>query len=86
MSAFEFSFTLFGLVLGLALTAVPAGFVSVLKARSSVPGEAVVIRVGWLTPLMALVVTFDLITFWLATWKLRDNIDVTLPPDGRRGP
>ena len=79
MSAFEFAFTLFGLILGLALTAVLAGFVSVLKARSSAPGEAVAIRVGWLTPLVALVVIFDLITFWLAAWNLRENVVVTLP-------
>jgi hypothetical protein len=79
MSAFEFAFTLFGLVLGLALTAVLAGLVSVLKARSSAPGEAVAIRIGWLTPLMALVVIFDLITFWLGAWNLREEVVVTLP-------
>lgn len=79
MSAFEFAFTLFGLVLGLALTAVLAGFVGVLKARTSTPRETLPVRFGWLTPLLAAVVVVDLITFWIASWNVRENIVVTTP-------
>jgi len=76
MDKFEFAFTLFGLVLGLAITAVLSGFVGVLKARSSRPNEHLTIRIGWLTPLLAFVVISDLITFWLLAWNLRDFIAV----------
>lgn len=79
MSAFEFGFTLFGLVLGLALTAVLAGFAGVLKARSSLPDEQTTIRFGWLTPMLALIVVVDLITFWLSAWGLREVVQINLP-------
>ena len=79
MSAFEFAFTLFGLVLGLALTAVLAGFVGVLKARTSTPGVTLPVRIGWLTPVLAAVVVSDLITFWLAAWGVRESVVVTEP-------
>lgn len=76
MSAFEFSFTLFGLVLGLALTEVLRGFVSVLKTRSVRPDTEMRIRIGWHTPLLALVVTLDLISFWLGAWEVRDAVPI----------
>jgi hypothetical protein len=66
-------------VLGLALAAALAGFVGVLKARSSAPNESQAIRIGWLTPMMAAIVVIDLITFWLGAWDLRELVTVTLP-------
>jgi len=47
MSTFEFAFTLFALVLGLALTEVLGGFVRVLKARTESASTDVRIRLGW---------------------------------------
>ncbi len=80
MSAFEFTFTLFGLVLGLALAEVLGGFVKVLKARSVRPDEEAAIRVGWQTPLLGLVVTLDLISFWLGAWEVREAIPIDFAP------
>lgn len=89
MEAFDFAFTLFGLVLGLAMAEVLAGFVRVLKLRGRAPregassrstGEAGTsqavgpthqIRVGWLTPAIALLVVLDLLSGWLLAWMTR---------------
>ena len=65
MSGFDLVFALFGLVLGLAITEVLAGFSRVLKMR----GKA---HVGWLTPLLGLVVLIDLTSFWSNAAELRD--------------
>jgi hypothetical protein len=66
MSAFEFLFSFYGLLLGLALTEVIAGFSRALNERGRRP-------IGWLTPLLAVVLTLDLMTFWASAWTdLRD--------------
>lgn len=80
MDSFEFAFTLFGLVLGLALAEVLGGFVKVLKARSVGPDEEAAIRIGWLTPLLGFVVTLDLISFWLGAWEVRSAIPIEFAP------
>ena len=80
MDSFEFAFTLFGLVLGLALAEVLAGLVKVLKARSVRPNEEAAIRVGWQTPLLGLVVALDLISFWLGAWESRAAIPIDFAP------
>lgn len=77
MSAFEFGFTLFSLILGLSLAAVLNGLANVLKARTCRPGEEVKIRLGWLTLLVGILVAFDLITFWFAAWVVRDLVVIT---------
>jgi hypothetical protein len=80
MSWFEFSFTLFGLVLGLALAEVLKGFVAVLKARSFSPDTEVSIKLGWQTPLLGLLVGLDLISFWLGAWQDREAIPIEFFP------
>lgn len=80
MSAFEFAFTLFGLVLGLALAEVLSGVVRVLKARSAGPSSEIRIRVGWQTPLLGLIVVLDLISFWLGAWEDREAIPIAFVP------
>lgn len=67
MSNFEFVFSLFGLLLGLALAEVLGGFGRALQVRRKV-------RIGWLTPLLGLVVALDLISFWSIAWTVRDAI------------
>ena len=69
MDSFEFAFSLFGLVLGLCVTEVVSGFARVLRARQAV-------RLGWLTPLLGLLLFVDLITFWSGAWGLRAVIPV----------
>ncbi|HYJ52486.1 MAG TPA: hypothetical protein VEW04_04880 [Allosphingosinicella sp.] len=73
MSIFEFVFSLFGLVLGLSLAEVLAGFARTVQARKRV-------RMGWLTPLLGLLLIIDLVSFWTGAWRERDAIGVTLEP------
>lgn len=70
MSPFGLVFTLFGLVLGLALAAVLNGFSRALKLKRG----ARPVRIGWLTPLLGLVVMLDLTSFWLLAFDAREQI------------
>ena len=72
MSAFDFAFTLFGLLLGLSLAELFGGFARALRARRR-------IRIGWLSPLLALLMIIDLISFWVGAWNDRASITVTFP-------
>jgi hypothetical protein len=67
MSAFEFVFSLFGLLLGFSLVEVLGGLGKVLKSRRH-------IRPGWLTPLLALFVMIDITSFWMWAWLAREGI------------
>ncbi|MCW3835922.1 hypothetical protein ACFQ1E_07715 [Sphingomonas canadensis] len=67
MSAFEFTFSLFGLLLGFSLVEVMSGLVRTLKLRGAV-------RIGWVTPLLGLFVMVDLVSFWSAAWQIRDLV------------
>lgn len=59
MSAFEFFFTLYGLVLGLSVVEVVSGFARLAHDRRGV-------KIGWLTPLLALLMLLDLSSFWIS--------------------
>jgi len=74
MSDFEFTFALFGLLLGLSLAEVLGGLGRALEARLR-RGQA--LRIGWLTPLLAAFVVLDLLSFWQAAWVSRKVIDVS---------
>jgi hypothetical protein len=67
MTSFEFAFSLFGLLLGLSVAEVMSGFARVLRARHK-------IRLGWLTPLLGVLLMVDLVTFWSNAWDLREAI------------
>lgn len=67
MSEFEFVFTLFSLVLGLALAEIFGGLRTAIQSRGK-------IRIGVLTPLLGVIVAFDLVSFWTAAWEVRDAI------------
>ena len=62
MSAFEFFFSFYGLLLGLSVAELVGGFSRVLHERQRV-------RFGWLTPLLAVFVALDLATFWNQAWR-----------------
>ena len=70
MDSFEFAFSLFGLVLGLSVTEVISGFARVLRHRGK-------LRLGWLTPMLGLLLLVDLITFWLNAWHMRQGIPLS---------
>jgi hypothetical protein len=69
MSQFEFVFSLFGLLLGLSLAEVLGGFGKAVKARRR-------LRIGWLTPLLGILVMLDLTSFWTTAWAARDLLPV----------
>lgn len=73
MSGFEFVFTLFGLLLGLALAEVLGGFGTAIQSRKK-------IRIGWLTPLLGLLIALDLSSFWTIAWEVRELIPVRYFP------
>ncbi len=56
MSVFEHSFSLIGLVLGLALVEVLGALIRTMKQRHT-------IKIGWLTPMLAIFVVLDTTTF-----------------------
>jgi hypothetical protein len=64
MTDFEFVFSLLGLLLGLALANVLAGLSNALQERRK-------LKVGILTPLLGLLITFDITSYWTVAWSLR---------------
>ena len=70
MTSFELVFAVYGLLLGLAIAEVLGGFARALKLKRA--GKAV--RVGWLTPLLGVVVILDLTSFWLLAWEAQPQI------------
>jgi len=65
MTVFEFVFSLYSLLFGLALAQVFGGFGNTLQERHK-------LHVGWLTPLLGLFVILDLTSFWEIGWQLKD--------------
>ena len=62
MSAFEFFFSFYGLLLGLSVAVIATGVATAVQHRKT-------IRIGWLTPLLALFVGLDVATFWDSAWN-----------------
>lgn len=69
MDSFSFVFSLFGLLMGLALAEVIGGFGEAIELRHKV-------RIGWLTPLLGLLIAFDLTSFWTFAWQANESIPV----------
>lgn len=72
MSPFEFFFSLYGLILGLAVTEVVTGFARVLKASERV-------RLGYATPMLGVLMLVDLASFWVNAWEHMRDVEVGLP-------
>ena len=75
MSPFELVFAAYGLLLGLAFAEVLGGFARTLKLKRA----AKPVRVGWLTPLLGLVVMLDLTSFWGLAYDAREQIGANYP-------
>jgi len=69
MSPFEFAFALFGLLLGLCIAEVFGGLGRVFESRER-------IKLGWLTPLLGILVLNDLLSYWTYLWEKRASIPV----------
>jgi hypothetical protein len=72
MSEFEFFFIFFGLLLGLTVAEIARKFTDAIAARDTV-------RLGVLTPMLALFVLLDLVSCWLWTWSMRDLFRIDWP-------
>ncbi len=72
MSGFEFIFSLFGLLLGLALAEGLGGLSRSIKASHKV-------RIGYATALLGIFVSCDVVTFWMYGWSLRDLLPLNWP-------
>jgi hypothetical protein len=70
MSPFDLVFALFSLLLGLAIAEVLGGFSRALKLKRG----ARMVRIGWLTPLLGLVVILDLTSFWVLAYGMREQL------------
>jgi len=71
LSAFEFFFSFYGLILGLSVAVLIAGFTNVLKQRRRV-------KIGWLTPLLAIFVMIDIASFWVGAWESMQDAPIRL--------
>jgi len=59
-------------LLSLSLAELFGGFARTLRARDR-------IRIGWLSPLLALLMVVDLVSFWVNSWGERADIPLTFP-------
>lgn len=71
MGPFELTFSLFGLLLALSLAQVLGGFA---KAVKRTPGH----RIGLLTPLLSMFLLYDIATFWINAWTLRELLPLQI--------
>jgi hypothetical protein len=72
LNEFEYVLTLFGLLLGLALTEALSGLARAIKARKRT-------RVGWPTAMLGMLVACDVVTFWAYGWFMREEVKATWP-------
>lgn len=72
MTDFEYFFSFFGLLLGLTVAEVLVKFADAIDAHHRRP-------IGWLTPLLAVFVLFDISGFWMSAWAARDLIVIRWP-------
>lgn len=69
MTNFEFVFSLFGLLLGLSLAEVLGGFARALKRHGRK-------KIGLLTPMLSIFLLYDISTFWITAWRMRDSVPI----------
>lgn len=74
MSEFEFVFVLYSLVLGLSLVELLTGLGRTLEFKLSRDADDKSFAIGWLTPLLAIFVILDLLSFWMFSWRVRDLV------------
>lgn len=74
MDDFEFMFALYGLMLGLSIAEVLSGLARSLEDRLH---SRPTLRIGWLSPLLAVFVLLDLLSFWSAAWTVRSMVSVS---------
>lgn len=73
MTPFDFFFSLFGLILGLAIAVLITGLTDVLRERERPP-------IGWLTPMLGVFLLLELTTAWVNAWTGLQTIQVAFGP------
>ena len=78
MTEFEFIFVLYALLLGLSLVELLGGLGRALEYEFAGDDEGTDERfaIGWLTPLMAIFVMLDLMSFWMFAWSIQNYLAV----------
>lgn len=77
MSAIEFRFSLFTLLLGFILVEVLSGLMRTLGARLPAgPGTRIDIRIGWLTPMLGVYTMLNVLFCWITFWGYQGYIPV----------
>jgi hypothetical protein len=77
MSDFEFIFALYSLLLGLSMVELLGGLGRAIEVRFAAQAERENFSIGWLTPLLAIFVMLDLLSFWSAAWTARGSLTVS---------
>ena len=79
---FDYIFELFTLLISLAVAEMLMGFSRILKMRArrkaGVDPAAIEVHVGWLVPMLGLLVLVDLSTFWSIVWSMRGVLDMRM--------
>ncbi len=74
MSQFEFVFVLYSLVLGLSLVELLNGLGRTLEYMLAREAGDRAFSIGVLTPLLALFVILDLLSFWIFAWVVQEHV------------
>lgn len=74
---FDFVFALYSLLLGLSMVELLSGLGRALETRFAADDGRTPFTIGWLTPLLAVFVMLDLLSFWSAAWTVRADIAVS---------
>lgn len=77
MTPFEFIFVLYSLLLGLSLVELLGGLGRALEYKFARDATGQAFAIGWLTPLLAVFVMLDLLSFWIFAWVVRDLITLS---------
>lgn len=78
MTDFEFIFVLYSLLLGFSMVALLGGLGRAMELHFARREEAD-FTIGWLSPLLAIFVMLDLLSFWVFAWAVRDQLTVSVP-------
>lgn len=70
MDDFSFYLSYYGLILGLSVAQVASGFLNAIGARHRV-------KIGWLTPALAIFIFLDITSFWIYVWGIRNSITIS---------
>lgn len=77
MTPFEFIFVLYSLLLGLSLVELLGGLGRALEYKFARDASGQQFAIGWLTPLLAVFVMLDLLSFWIFAWVVRDLLTLS---------